>query len=32
VNLLNLQKGEEITSILDITENKAKYLFFVTEK
>ncbi len=30
INLLNLQKGEEIASILDITENKDKYLFFVT--
>ncbi len=31
INLLNLQKGEEIASILDITENKSKYLFFVTK-
>ena len=31
INLLNLQKDEEIAAILDITEEKNKYLFFVTE-
>jgi DNA gyrase subunit A len=30
VNLLNLQKGEEISSILDITREENKYLFFVS--
>lgn len=32
INLLNLQKDEEIAAILDISEEKNKYLFFVTEK
>ncbi|MBW7954678.1 DNA gyrase subunit A [Candidatus Gracilibacteria bacterium] len=32
INLLSLDKGEEIASILDITEEKNKYLFFVTSK
>ena len=32
VNLLSLDKNEEISSILDITEEKNKYLFFVTSK
>jgi len=31
VNLLNLQKGEEISSILDITREENKYLFFVSQ-
>ncbi len=31
VNLLNLQKGEEISAILDITREKNTYLFFVSE-
>lgn len=30
VNLLSLQKDEEIAAILDITEEKNKYLFFVS--
>lgn len=30
VNLLNLQKGEEISAILDITREENKYLFFVS--
>ena len=32
INLLSLDKNEEISSILDITEEKNKYLFFVTSK
>lgn len=32
INLLSLDKNEEISSILDITEEKNKYLFFVTAK
>jgi len=32
VNLLNLQKDEEVASILDITREKKKYLFFVTDR
>ncbi len=32
VNLLNLQKGEEISAILDITREKNTYLFFVSQK
>lgn len=32
VNLLNLQKDEEIASVLDITREKKKFLFFVTDK
>lgn len=32
INLLSLQKDEEISAILDITEEKNKYLFFVTKK
>jgi len=31
VNLLNLQKGEEISAILDITREENKYLFFVSK-
>ena len=31
VNLLNLQKGEEIAAILDISREKNKYLFFVSK-
>jgi len=31
VNLLNLQKGEEISAILDITREENKYLFFVSQ-
>ncbi len=31
VNFLNMQEGETITSILDITKNKGEYLFFCTE-
>ncbi len=31
VNFLNMQEGETITSILDITKNIGKYLFFCTE-
>ncbi len=30
VNLLNLQKGEEISAVLDITREENKYLFFVS--
>ena len=30
VNLLNLQKDEEIAAILDITREQNKYLFFVS--
>lgn len=30
MNLLNLQKGEEISAILDITREENKYLFFVS--
>ena len=32
VNLLQLQKDEEIASILDITREKKDYLFFVTDR
>ncbi|MDD4151860.1 MAG: DNA gyrase subunit A [Candidatus Gracilibacteria bacterium] len=32
VNLLSLQKDEEISAVLDITEEKNKYLVFVTTK
>ena len=32
VNLLNLQKDEEIAAIVDITREKKKYLFFVTDR
>ena len=32
INLLSLDKWEEIASILDVTEEKNKYLFFVTSK
>lgn len=32
INLLSLDKNEEISSILDITEERNKYLFFVTSK
>jgi len=32
INLLSLQKDEEVSAILDITEERNKYLFFVTEK
>ena len=32
INLLSLDKNEEIASVLDITEEKNKYLFFVTAK
>jgi len=32
INLLSLEKDEEIASILDITEEKKKYLFFVTAR
>lgn len=32
INLLSLDKNEEISSVLDITEEKNKYLFFVTSK
>jgi len=32
VNLLNLQKGEEIAAIMDITREQKKYLFFVSQK
>jgi DNA gyrase subunit A len=31
VNLLNLQKGEEIAAIVDISMEKNKYLFFVSK-
>jgi DNA gyrase subunit A len=31
INLLNLQKGEEIAAILDISMEKNKYLFFVSK-
>jgi len=31
VNLLNLQKGEEIAAILDISKEKNQYLFFVSK-
>ena len=31
INLLNLQKGEEIAAILDITREENKYLFFVSQ-
>lgn len=32
VNLLNLQKDEEISAILDITREQKKYLFFVSRQ
>jgi|GEM_PF-340894 len=32
INLLSLDKDEEVASILDITEEKKKYLFFVTAR
>lgn len=32
VNLISLQKDEEISAVLDITEEKNKYLVFVTTK
>lgn len=32
INLISLDKNEEISSVLDITEEKNKYLFFVTSK
>lgn len=32
INLLSLDKNEEISSVLDITQEKNKYLFFVTSK
>jgi DNA gyrase subunit A len=32
VNLLNLQKDEEVAAVLDITREKKDYLFFVTDK
>ena len=31
INLINLQKGEEVAAILDITREKNKYLFFVSK-
>jgi len=31
INLINLQKGEEIAAILDITREQNKYLFFVSK-
>jgi len=31
INLLNLQKGEEIAAILDISKEENKYLFFVSK-
>jgi len=31
VNLINLQKGEQIAAILDISREKNKYLFFVSK-
>jgi DNA gyrase subunit A len=31
VNLINLQKGEQIAAILDISKEKNKYLFFVSK-
>ena len=31
INLLNLQKGEEIAAILDISREENKYLFFVSK-
>ncbi len=31
VNLINLQKDEEISAVLDITEEKNKFLFFVSK-
>ncbi|MBF0913499.1 DNA gyrase subunit A [Candidatus Gracilibacteria bacterium] len=30
INLIGLQKDEEVAAIMDITEEKGKYLFFVT--
>jgi len=32
INLLGLQKNEQISAILDITKEQNKYLFFVSEK
>ena len=32
VNLLSLQKGEEVAAILDISKEENKYLFFVSKK
>lgn len=32
INLLSLDKNEEISSVMDITEERNKYLFFVTKK
>jgi len=32
VNLLNLQKDEEIAAVLDITREEKDYLFFVTDR
>lgn len=32
INLLSLDKNEEISSIMDISEERNKYLFFVTKK
>ncbi len=32
VNLINLQKDEEVSAILDITKENNKYLFFVSKK
>ncbi|MCD5380802.1 DNA gyrase subunit A [Candidatus Gracilibacteria bacterium] len=31
INLINLQKGEEIAAIMDITREENKYLFFVSK-
>gem|GEM_PF-5404488 len=31
MNLLNLQKGEEIAAILDISREEKKFLFFVSK-
>ena len=31
INLINLQKGEEVAAILDITREENKYLFFVSK-
>lgn len=31
INMISLQKDEEIAAILDISEEKNKYLFFVTD-
>lgn len=32
INMISLQKDEEIAAVLDITEEKNKYLFFVTSE